>query len=382
MNKKALVAMSGGVDSSVAAYLMKQSGYDCMGATMKLFDENNIYASNNKQNTTFTDHINGDTQQSQNSTTYKTDYATDAEEIAKALNMSFSVVDFSEQFKKYVIEQFIYSYENGMTPNPCIICNRHLKFDELFKYAMSLGYDFIATGHYVQIRLNENTGRYELLKAVDLSKDQSYVLYSLTQHQLSHAIFPLGSLSKNEVRSIATEQGFSNAGKKESQDICFVPDGSYTNFIEVYTGKKYPEGNFIDTKGTVLGKHRGIIYYTVGQRKGLGLSFSQPMYVSKVDPASNTVTLAGNEELFSKALTAHNINLISVEEISSPMRVMAKVRYSHKEQRATVTQPDKDTLYVEFDEPQRAITKGQSVVLYDGDVVVGGGIICETSVTF
>lgn len=349
MNKKALVAMSGGVDSSVAAYLMKQSGYDCMGATMKLFNEMN---------------------------------ATDAEEIAKALNMSFSVVDFSEQFKKYVIEQFIYSYENGMTPNPCIVCNRHLKFDELFKYAMSLGYDFIATGHYVQIRLNENTGRYELLKAVDLSKDQSYVLYSLTQHQLSHTIFPLGSLSKNEVRSIATEQGFSNAGKKESQDICFVPDGSYTNFIEAYTGKKYPEGNFIDTKGTVLGKHRGIIYYTVGQRKGLGLSFSQPMYVSKVDPVSNTVTLAGNEELFSKALTAHNINLISVEEISSPMRVMAKVRYSHKEQRATVTQPDKDTLYVEFDEPQRAITKGQSVVLYDGEVVVGGGIICETSVTF
>lgn len=308
--------------------------------------------------------------------------AADAEGIAKSLDMSFSVVDFSEKFKEYVIDQFIYSYENGITPNPCIVCNRHLKFDELFQYTMSLGYDFIATGHYVRIRLNENTGRYELLKAVDLSKDQSYVLYSLTQQQLSHAVFPLGSLSKSEVRSIAMKQGFSNAGKKESQDICFVPDGRYTDFIEDYTGKKYPEGNFIDTEGNVLGKHKGIIYYTVGQRKGLGLSFSQPMYVSKVDPISNTVTLAGNEALFSRTLTAHKINLISVEEISAPMRVTAKVRYSHKEQWATLTQPDKDTLFVEFDEPQRAITKGQSVVLYDGKIVVGGGIICETPAMF
>ena len=349
MNKKALIAMSGGVDSSVAAYLMKQSGYDCVGTTMKLFDKSD---------------------------------AADAEGIAKSLDMSFSVVDFSEKFKEYVIDQFIYSYENGITPNPCIVCNRHLKFDELFQYTMSLGYDFIATGHYVRIRLNENTGRYELLKAVDLSKDQSYVLYSLTQQQLSHAVFPLGSLSKSEVRSIAMKQGFSNAGKKESQDICFVPDGRYSDFIEDYTGKKYPEGNFIDTEGNVLGKHKGIIYYTVGQRKGLGLSFSQPMYVSKVDPISNTVTLAGNEALFSRTLTAHKINLISVEEISAPMRVTAKVRYSHKEQWATLTQPDKDTLFVEFDEPQRAITKGQSVVLYDGKIVVGGGIICETPAMF
>ncbi len=360
MNKKALIAMSGGVDSSVAAYLMKQSGYDCAGATMKLFNESTLYTA--KNNTA--------------------DCAADTEKIAKALHISFSVVDFSEKFREYVIDQFIYSYENGITPNPCIVCNRHLKFDELFQYAMSLGYDFIATGHYVRIRLNENTGRYELLKAVDLSKDQSYVLYSLTQQQLSHAVFPLGSLSKSEVRSIAMKQGFSNAGKKESQDICFVPDGRYTDFIEDYTGKKYPEGNFIDTEGNVLGKHKGIIYYTVGQRKGLGLSFSQPMYVSKVDPISNTVTLAGNEALFSRTLTAHNINLISVEEISAPMRVTAKVRYSHKEQWATVTQPDKDTLFVEFDEPQRAITKGQSVVLYDGEIVVGGGIICETPAMF
>lgn len=379
MNKKALVAMSGGVDSSVAAYLMKQSGYDCMGATMKLFDESD-YASNNKKNIPSTGCINASTQQSQNNTAYKTDCAAETEEIAKALHMSFSVVDFSEKFKEYVINQFIYSYENGMTPNPCIVCNRHLKFDELFKYAMSLGYDLIATGHYVRIRRNEDTGRYELLKAVDLSKDQSYVLYSLTQQQLSHAVFPLGSLSKSEVRSIAMKQGFLNADKKESQDICFIPDGRYADFIEKYTGKSYPEGNFIDTSGNILGTHKGIIRYTIGQRKGLGLSFSQPMYVSMVDPVSNTVTLAENEALFSRALTAHNINLISVGEISSPMRVTAKARYSHKEQWATVTQPDKDTLYVEFDEPQRAITKGQSVVLYNDEVVVGGGIICGTSV--
>lgn len=262
MNKKALVAMSGGVDSSVAAYLMKQSGYDCAGATMKLFDETDIYTHNTQSGTADKTAV----PQPQNGMADKAD----AEGIAKALDMPFSVVDFSEKFREFVIGQFVYSYENGMTPNPCIACNRHLKFDELFQYAMTLGYDYLATGHYVQIRLNERTGRYELLKAADLSKDQSYVLYSLTQQQLSHAVFPLGSLSKSVVRSIAMQQGFSNAGKKESQDICFVPDGRYTDFIEAYTGKKYPEGDFIDTEGNVLGRHKGIIYYTVGQRKGLG----------------------------------------------------------------------------------------------------------------
>ncbi len=359
MSKKVLIAMSGGVDSSVTAYLMKQAGYDCAGATMKLFGKNDIYSS-------------------ENGSCISEDNAAEAKKLAALLSMPFSIVDFSDKFKECVIENFIYAYENGMTPNPCIVCNRHLKFDALFEYAREHGYDYIATGHYAQIHFNEATGRYELIKACDETKDQSYVLYSLSQYQLAHAFFPLGSMRKSEVRSIAAKNGFENAEKKESQDICFVPDGSYTDFIEHYTGKKYPEGDFIDTNGNVLGKHKGIIHYTVGQRKGLGLSFSQPMYVSHVDPEANTVTLAENDALFSRTLTAHNINLVSIPEITSPIRVKAKARYRHKEQWATVTQPDKDTLYVEFDEPQRAITKGQSVVLYDGDVVVGGGIICDT----
>lgn len=357
MNKKALIAMSGGVDSSVTAYLVKQSGYECMGATMSLYHGSDIDISENNSCTTSQDIM-------------------DAEHIANRLGIPFSVFNFSTRFKECVIDKFVSAYENGMTPNPCIECNRHLKFEELFSRSRELGYDFIATGHYARINQNEMTGRYELKKASDTAKDQSYVLYSLTQEQLSHALFPLGSMTKAEVRALAEENGFINAKKSDSQDICFIPDGRYADFIEKYIGKTYPEGNFIDTAGNILGTHRGIIRYTIGQRKGLGLSFPQPMYVSHVDPFTNTVTLARHEELFSRSLTAKNINLISVSEINKPMRIKAKARYRHKEQWATVTQIDSDTIHVEFDEPQRAITKGQSVVLYDDDIVVGGGVIC------
>ncbi len=355
--KKVLVAMSGGVDSSVAACLMKECGNDCIGATMKLFHNDDIGISKEHSCCSIDD-------------------VADARSVANKLDMPFYVLNFSERFKECVVDKFVTCYENGLTPNPCIECNRHLKFTALFNKIKELGYDYVVTGHYAQIDFDEASGRYQLKKAVDATKDQSYVLYSMTQEQLAHTLFPLGKLCKTEVREIAAKHDFINANKHDSQDICFVTDGSYADFIEKYTGKTYPEGNFEDTKGNILGTHKGIIRYTVGQRKGLGLSLKQPMYVSEVNPVDNKVILSTNEELFSDTVIAHDINLISVDKITEPLHIKAKVRYKHTEQWATVTQPDEDTLKVVFDEPQRAITKGQAVVLYDGDVVVGGGTIC------
>lgn len=356
MNNKAIIAMSGGVDSSVAACLMKEQGYTCMGVTMKLFQ-------------------NEDVGLSREHTCCSMDDVEDARSVARQLDMPFYVFNFSDRFQECVIDKFINAYENGATPNPCIDCNRYLKFDKLFQRAKELEYDYVVTGHYARIEYDSASGRYLLKKALDGDKDQSYVLYNLTQEQLKHVMFPLGELTKPEVREIAAKHSFINAKKHDSQDICFVVNGSYADFIEDYTGKTYPEGNFIDSEGRVLGKHRGIIRYTVGQRKGLGLSFPEPMYVCGVSLADNTVTLGKHEELFSNVLTARDINLISVPRIEKPVRVKAKVRYRHPEQWATVTQTDDDELRVEFDEPQRAVTKGQSVVLYDGDIVVGGGTI-------
>lgn len=356
MNKRALIAMSGGVDSSVAAYLMRENGYECMGVTMKLF-------------------ANEDVGVSREHSCCSLDDVEDARSVAFSLGMPYYVFNFSDRFKEDVIDGFIDAYENGRTPNPCIDCNRFLKFEKLFHRAKELSYDYVVTGHYAQIEFNEENGRFLLKKAVDDTKDQSYVLYSLTQEQLAHVQFPLGGMHKTQAREIAEAQGFINARKHDSQDICFVQTGKYSDFIEQFTGKAYPEGDFVSVDGEVLGRHKGIIRYTVGQRKGLGIAFQKPMYVVKVDPASNQVVLGSNEDLFGRELTAKDINLISVERITEPMRVKAKVRYRHQEQWATVDQPDADTLHVVFDEPQRAITSGQAVVLYDGDVVVGGGTI-------
>ena len=353
--KKALIAMSGGVDSSVAACLMKQDGYDCMGVTMKLFHNEDIGISREHSCCSLDD-------------------VEDARSVAFALGMPYHVFNFSDRFEDTVIRRFIAAYENGMTPNPCIDCNRYLKFDKLYLRAKELNYDYVVTGHYARIEKSES-GRYLLKKAVDAEKDQSYVLYALTQDQLAHTQFPLGNMTKPEVRCIAEENGFINAQKPDSQDICFVQNGSYGDFIEEHTGKKCPEGDFVDRSGHLLGRHRGVIRYTVGQRKGLGLSFPEPMYVCAVDPINNTVTLGKESELYSQALTATDINLISVSSIDEPLRLKAKVRYRQSEQWATVLQTDEDTLRIEFDEPQRAVTKGQAVVLYDGDTVVGGGTI-------
>ena len=254
-------------------------------------------------------------------------------------------------------------------------CNRYLKFDKLYRRAKELGYDYVATGHYARIEQDAASGRYLLKKALDIDKDQSYVLYTMTQDQLAHTLFPLGNKKKAEVRKIAETRGFVNAHKHDSQDICFVQNGSYADFIERHTGKTYPEGNFINRDGDILGRHRGVIRYTVGQRKGLGLAFSDPLYVCAVNPSQNTVTLGRESELYSRVLTAKDINLISVPRLEKATRLKAKVRYRQTEQWAIVTQLGEDTLKVEYDEPQRAITKGQSVVLYDGDIVVGGGTI-------
>ncbi|MCI8473410.1 MAG: tRNA 2-thiouridine(34) synthase MnmA [Clostridiales bacterium] len=356
--KKAIIAMSGGVDSSVAAYLMKSQGYDCMGVTMKLFRGEDIGVPREHSCCSMDD-------------------VEDARSIAYSLGIPYHVFNFSDRFEDTVIRRFIESYENGRTPNPCIDCNRYLKFDKLYHRAKELDYDFVVTGHYAHIERDTASGRYLLKKAADRDKDQSYVLYMLTQEQLAHTLFPLGGMVKNKVRSIAETQGFINAHKHDSQDICFVRNGSYGDFIEEHTGKKYPGGAFLDCSGNILGTHKGVIRYTMGQRKGLGISSAEPLYVCAVDPICNTVTLGKEAQLYSRTLTATDINMITVSSIDKPLRLKAKVRYRQTEQWATVIQTDKNTLRIEFDEPQRAVTGGQAAVLYDGDTVVGGGTIAK-----
>ncbi len=356
MNKKAIIAMSGGVDSSVAAYLMKEQGFECMGVTMKLFQNEDVGISKEHSCCSLDD-------------------IDDARSVAYALDMPYHVFNFSDRFDECVIKKFVSSYEHGCTPNPCIDCNRYLKFDKLYNRAAELGYDYVVTGHYARIEYDSKSERFLLKKAVDATKDQSYVLYSLTKEQLSHTLFPLGGLTKNEARDIAASQGFVNARKHDSQDICFVVNGRYGDFIKGYTGKAYPEGDFVDLEGHVLGRHKGIIYYTIGQRRGLGLSLKESLYVCKLDIPNNRVILGRDSDLYSTRLKANNINLISVDSIDKPMHLKAKTRYRQVEEWASVVQTDSDILSIEFDTPQRAITSGQAVVLYDGDVVVGGGTI-------
>ena len=353
---KVLIAMSGGVDSSVAALLMKEAGYDCIGVTMKLFSNEEIGLKREH-------------------TCCSLDDVEDARAVANKLGFPYYVFNFSDRFEEAVIKRFVDAYENGRTPNPCIDCNRFLKFDALFRRAQELGCEKIATGHYADITFDEISGRYLLRKAKDPSKDQSYVLWSLSQEQLAHTVFPLHDYTKEQARGLAEQYGLLNARKHDSQDICFVPDGNYAGFVETYTGKRYPAGEFVTEDGTVLGRHKGIVHYTVGQRRGLGLALPEPLYVCRIDVGQNQVVLGKNDALYSKELTAKDVNLIAVPEIVGKKRLKAKVRYRQKEEWATVTQTDSDTLHVKFDEPQRAITKGQSVVLYDGDVVFGGGII-------
>ncbi len=359
MGRKAIIAMSGGVDSSVAAYKMKEREFECLGATMKLFANEDAGIPRERSCCSLAD-------------------IEDAENVARRLGIPYYVFNFSERFREDVMERFAAAYENGATPNPCIDCNRFLKFGKLHQRARELGYDYVATGHYARIEKDALSGRYLLKKAADAEKDQSYVLYAMTQEQLARTVFPLGEMRKPEVREIAERQGFKNAGKRDSQDICFVPDGRYADFIERYRGRGCPPGDFVDSKGNVLGRHKGIIHYTVGQRKGLGIASSVPLYVVQIDAGKNAVVLGTGEELYGRTVRAGDINLIREPRLSRPLRLKAKIRYRQPEQWATVTQTGEDTLVARFDEPQRAITKGQAIVFYDGDVVVGGGTIRGT----
>ena len=357
MGEKVLVAMSGGVDSSVAALLLRDAGYDARGVTLRLFENESAGLSREKTCCSLED-------------------VEDARSVARRLGLPFTVFNFTEEFRACVMDRFADAYRQGRTPNPCIDCNRFIKFGKLLRRAEELGVPYLATGHYARVIFDPARGRWLLKKGLDAGKDQSYVLYALTQRELSHLLLPLGELTKARVRELAEEHGFLNAHKRDSQDICFVPDGDYAAFITRHTGETFPPGEFIGTAGQVYGEHRGVIHYTVGQRKGLGLSFPQPMYVCKVDPAANQVTLGTHGELFSDSLTAREINLISVPAIPTPLRVKAKIRYRQAEQPATVVQTGEDELRVTFDAPQRAVTPGQALVLYDGDTVVGGGTIC------
>ena len=357
MENKALIAMSGGVDSSVAAYLMLRRGFDCIGATMRLCDNTLLGEAD--------------------SSCCSLDDVEDARSVAHRLGLRFYPLNCTEDFRQLVVEKFVCSYEAGLTPNPCIDCNRHLKFDVLLQKAITLGYPYVVTGHYALIRHDEATGRYLLYRAVDKAKDQSYFLACLSQEQLQHVQFPLGELTKEQVRRIAEEQGFLNARKRDSQDICFVPDGDYMAFMERYRKAEYPEGDYLDTDGNVVGRHKGAAGYTLGQRKGLGIALGKPVYVCAKDMQKNTVTVGPEEALFATTLRAKDWNWLPFPALSAPMRVMAKARYRHREQPATVYPEENGFARVVFDTPQRAMTPGQAVVLYDGDMVIGSGTITE-----
>ncbi len=352
--QKALIAMSGGVDSSVAAYLTQQEGLHCIGGIARLYDQALL----------------GDAYSEQN--------IADAKAVADRLGMDFHIFDGTDAFKQAVVNDFINCYEKGVTPNPCIQCNRHIKFSYLLDQALELGCDYIVTGHYAQIRQDEITGRYLLYKAIDEKKDQSYFLACLRQHQLQHIRFPLGGYTKDQIRQIAQEQGFLTAKKRDSQDICFVPDGDFMAFIHRYTGKTYPEGDFLDLQGNPVGRHTGAIRYTLGQRKGLGLAMGEPVYVCGKDMVSNTVTVGREDALYTKSLLAKDCNWLPFPALAEPMEVTAKARSRHVPQPATVFPEENGCARIEFQTPQRAITPGQTVVLYQGDMVVGSGTITDT----
>lgn len=349
--------MSGGVDSSVAAFLLKEQGYDVIGVTMQIWQDENPLTECNEGGCCGISAVD------------------DARRVANALEIPYYVMNFKKEFKENVIDYFIDEYLHARTPNPCIACNRYVKWESLLTRSMQIGADYIATGHYARILQLEN-GRYTLQKSVTDAKDQTYALYNLTQEQLKRTLMPVGAFHKDEIRTMAEKIDLQVSHKKDSQEICFISDNDYGRFLEENCEALPPEGNYVDIEGTVLGRHKGIVHYTIGQRKGLEIALGKHMFVREIRPETNEVVLGDAEDVFSTSLVCNQLNWMSIERLEKEMDVIAKIRYSHKGAKCTIYPDGIDGVRVEFDEPQRAITPGQAVVFYQDDYIVGGGTIC------
>lgn len=357
---KVVVGMSGGVDSSVAAYLLKEQGYDVIGVTMQIWQKDGAVE--------------------QDGGCCGLSAVDDARRVCQKLEIPHYVLNFREEFKKDVIDYFLEEYQQGRTPNPCIACNRYVKWESMLRKSIQIGAQYIATGHYAKIIQDEQTGRFMLKRAKTLAKDQTYALYNLTQYQLSHTLMPLGDYTKEEVRAIAKEIGLLVANKPDSQEICFVPDNDYAKYITEETGKEPQKGKFVTKDGKILGEHKGIIHYTIGQRKGLGISLGKPLYVVDINPEDNTVVLGEHEDVFGSVVYANQLNFMPFEKLEGKLKAQAKIRYKHEPADCMIEMVDEDTLKCVFKEPQRAITPGQALVIYQGDIVVGGGTILNNSI--